>query len=63
MDADIKKKIAGKWDAGKAAQAQAWLEALTGQAFPAGFQESLKSGVILCKYVGCSAFVAVVTRE
>lgn len=48
IDAEIKNKIASKFNPENAAQAQAWLEAITGIQFPDTFHESLKSGVVLC---------------
>jgi len=51
MDAEIQSKLAAKFSPEKAAQAQAWIEALTGTRFPASFQESLKSGVLLCQAI------------
>eukprot|EP01006_Ploeotia_vitrea_P034492 TRINITY_DN65758_c9_g3_i3.p2 TRINITY_DN65758_c9_g3~~TRINITY_DN65758_c9_g3_i3.p2 ORF type:complete len:318 (+),score=140.80 TRINITY_DN65758_c9_g3_i3:115-954(+) len=49
LDAEIQSKLAAKFSPQRAAQAQAWLEALVGYQFPGGFHESLKSGVILCE--------------
>lgn len=49
MDKDIQDKMRAKFDPEKQAQAQAWVEAVTGIQFEAGFQESLKDGVKLCK--------------
>jgi len=51
LDADLKKKMAAKFDPTKAAQAQAWIEALTRVRCDGEFQEYLKSGVILCNAV------------
>lgn len=52
MDREIQAKIQGKYDADKHAQAQAWIEELSGTAFPGpsqnDFKEHLKSGVVLC---------------
>jgi len=49
MDAEIQAKLDAKLDPNKMAQAQAWIEAVTGQRFAGSFHESLKSGVLLCK--------------
>jgi len=51
LDVEIQKKLDAKLDPNKMAQAQAFVEALTGEAFPGSFQESLKSGVRLCKAI------------
>jgi len=59
LDAEIKKKLDAKFDAQKASQAIAWLEALTGirapaiqgDVTPAIVQEYLKSGVVLCSAI------------
>jgi hypothetical protein len=51
IDAEIKKKLQAKLDPVRMREAQAWIEAVTGSQFPADFQESLKSGVLLCKLV------------
>jgi len=51
LDAEIQRKLDAKLDPRKMAQAQAWIEALIGEQFPGDFQESLKSGVRLCKAV------------
>lgn len=48
LDAEIQKKLAAKFDPVKAAQAQAWLEAITGLNIEGSLQEGLKSGVVLC---------------
>lgn len=40
-----------------AQEAQDWIEAVAGVAFPGGFAESLKDGVILCK---CATAVGLV---
>jgi len=49
LDADIKKKLDSKFDSTKAAQAQAWLEELTGiPSNSISLQEYLKSGIVLC---------------
>lgn len=49
LDKDIQNKIAAKFDPEKQAQAQAWIEALTGEAFPGSFHDALKDGQRLCK--------------
>jgi predicted DNA-binding WGR domain protein len=49
LDKDIQNKIAAKFDPEKQAQAQAWVETLTGEKFPGSFHESLKDGILLCK--------------
>jgi len=52
LDAEIKQKLAAKFDANKAAQAVAWLESVTSVAANgAGFQDYLKNGQVLCKAV------------
>lgn len=51
LDAEIQAKLDAKLDPAKMAQAQAWIEALTGEAFPGSFHESLKSGVLLCRAI------------
>lgn len=51
IDKDIQAKLQAKLDPEKQAQAQAWVEAVTGEEFPSGFQESLKSGTRLCQLV------------
>jgi len=51
LDLEIQKKLDAKFDPVKMAQAQAWIEALTGQAFPDTFVESLKSGIRLCQAI------------
>lgn len=48
IDAEIKNKIASKFNPENAAQAQAWLETITGMTFQDTLHESLKSGVVLC---------------
>jgi len=49
LDAEIKKKMDAKFDPQKAAQAQAWLETLTGNKAHGSLQEFLKTGIILCQ--------------
>jgi len=49
LDADLKKKMAAKLDPDKMAECQEWIESVVGEKFPSDFQESLKSGVTLCK--------------
>jgi len=51
LDADIKKKLEAKWDPQKAAQAQAWLEALSGVRATGTLYDYLRNGVILCTAV------------
>jgi hypothetical protein len=52
LDAEIKQKLAAKFDSNKAAQAQAWLEEVSGVASNgAGFQDYLRNGQVLCKAV------------
>jgi len=51
LDLEIQKKLDAKLDPAKMAQAQAWIEALTGEHFPSGFAESLKSGIRLCQAI------------
>ena len=49
IDKDLADKAAAKFDPALQAQAQGWLEALTGSPFPGEFMESLKNGTILCE--------------
>ncbi|XXQ36119.1 Calponin-homology (CH) domain-containing protein [Plasmodiophora brassicae] len=49
LDKEIAEKIASKYDPAMEKEAQDWIEQVTAEKFKAGFQESLKSGVILCK--------------
>lgn len=53
MDVDLQNKLKEKFDPQKQAEAQAWVEQVTGAPFPEGksFHESLKDGQILCKLV------------
>ena len=48
LDAELAAKDAKKFDAGLMAEAQQWLEILTGEPFPGDFMASLKDGIILC---------------
>lgn len=49
LDAELSQKLADKYDANSEAQAQAWIEAVTGQSFDGqAFGEALKDGKILC---------------
>jgi hypothetical protein len=44
--------MAKKLDPQRAKEAQEWIEEITGESFASNdFHESLKSGVLLCKYV------------
>lgn len=38
-----------KFDPERAAEAQEWIETVTGERFSGSFHESLKDGVLLCK--------------
>lgn len=50
LDADLKKKMDAKLDNNKLAQAQAWLETLSGvKAGNQSLHEYLKNGIVLCK--------------
>lgn len=51
MDADLQKKMAGKWDPNKAAAVRLWIEAVTKKSLPQDLHEALKSGVALCELV------------
>jgi len=52
LDAEIKQKLASKFDPNKCAQAIAWLETVTGiKSDGASLHEYLKSGQVLCKAV------------
>lgn len=43
--------MAGKRDSNLDHEAQVWIEAITGEKFPAGtYEDALKDGIILCKY-------------
>lgn len=50
MDAELAAKRAAGYNPDLEKEAQAWIEAVTGESFPASFHESLKDGVLLCKY-------------
>ena len=50
MTAELKQKQASKYDPALEEDAKKWLQAVTGEPFPAGsFYEALKDGVYLCK--------------
>ena len=51
LDAALAAQQAAKYDVGLEAEAQAWLESLTGSAFPGDFAESLRDGRILCQAI------------
>ena len=51
LDHDIQQRLLAKQDPAKQAACQRWLEQLTHTTFPGDFQQSLKSGVILCQAV------------
>jgi hypothetical protein len=51
LDYEIQKKLESKWDPEKAANCQAWIEALTKSKFSGDFHSSLKSGVLLCELI------------
>ncbi len=51
LDAELAAKAAAKYDVGMEAEAQSWIEAVTGFAFSSTFSESLKDGVTLCMLV------------
>jgi hypothetical protein len=51
LDAELKEKREASYDKRLEQQAQRWIEAVTGERFPADFHSSLKDGIILCKYV------------
>lgn len=52
LDAEVKNKILAKYDPQKEAEVRAWMEQVIGTRFPSNdFQESLKSGVLLCQLV------------
>jgi hypothetical protein len=50
MDAQLAEKRAASYNPDLEKEAQQWIEAVTGESFPGTFHESLKDGVILCKY-------------
>lgn len=50
LDAQLAEKRAASYNVELEQEAQQWIEAVTGETFPGSFQESLKDGVILCKY-------------
>jgi len=49
LDAEVQRKLAAKFDPKKAAQAQAWLEAVTGRRLLGDLHANLKDGIILCE--------------
>ncbi len=49
LSAEVKARIDGKRDAQVEKDVQNWIENVIGEKFPKSFEESLKSGVILCK--------------
>lgn len=51
LDADLQKKMAGKFDPNKAAAVRLWIEAVTKKSLPADLHTALKSGVALCELV------------
>jgi hypothetical protein len=51
LDAQLKEKREASYDKKLEEQAQRWIEAVTGEKFPADFQTSLKDGIILCNLV------------
>jgi len=50
LDAQLAEKRAASYNPELEKEAQQWIEAVTGESLPGTFQESLKDGVILCKY-------------
>lgn len=53
IDKEIHRRIAAKYDPEKEAMAQEWIEKVIEESFSGGFQESLKSGVRLCRLINC----------
>ena len=51
--------MAAKRDPNLDREAQEWIEAVIGEKFPSGsYEEALKDGVILCKYVFIALFLS-----
>jgi hypothetical protein len=51
MDYELQKKMEAKWDPEKAKNAQTWIETVTKKKFSGSFQDSLKSGALLCELI------------
>ncbi|KAL0478219.1 myophilin [Acrasis kona] len=51
MDKELQDKKNAKYNPESEREVREWIETLTGEKFKGGFQESLKSGVLLCNFV------------
>lgn len=51
LSAEVKSKLAGKYDPQKEEELRLWMEDVTGQRIGDNFMESLKDGVILCELI------------
>jgi len=51
LDHDLQKKMESKYDPKKEKAVQTWIEMVVGKKFPSDFQNSLKTGVLICELV------------
>ncbi|XP_051797233.1 calponin-1 isoform X2 [Acanthochromis polyacanthus] len=51
LSAEVKSKLAGKYDPQKEEELRLWIQDVTGQRMGDGFMESLKDGVLLCELI------------
>ncbi|XP_029293253.1 calponin-1 [Cottoperca gobio] len=51
LSAEVKSKLAGKYDAQKEEELRMWIEDVTGKRMGDGFMDSLKDGVLLCELI------------
>ncbi|KAK9535619.1 hypothetical protein VZT92_007991 [Zoarces viviparus] len=51
LSAEVKSKLAGKYDHQKEEELRLWIEDVTGKRIGDGFMESLKDGVLLCELI------------
>ncbi|CAK6960276.1 calponin-1 [Scomber scombrus] len=51
LSAEVKSKLAGKYDAHKEEELRLWIQDVTGKKIGDGFMESLKDGVMLCELI------------
>ncbi|XP_041091694.1 calponin-1-like [Polyodon spathula] len=51
LSAEIKNKLAHKYDAQKEEELRLWIEDVTGRKIAGGFMEGLKDGVVLCELI------------
>ncbi|MGH0148977.1 UNVERIFIED_CONTAM: hypothetical protein FKN15_041933 [Acipenser sinensis] len=51
LSAEIKNKLAQKYDAQKEEELRLWIEDVTGRKIVGGFMEGLKDGVVLCELI------------